>query len=102
MSHRYGRHGPRGWKRLQERKYVYRSSVLPVPVVSFPMSIQIIVPATTERVIVIIMSETLEPIEDEKTAEEQANEQALQMSEQNGTPVETNGGNGFSNLSPDD
>lgn len=57
MSHRYGRYGSHAWKRLQRRKYAHHPAVLPVPVVSTTMIVRVIVPSTTERVIVVIMPE---------------------------------------------
>lgn len=55
MHHRYGRHGFRAWKSLQERKYLHRSSYL-VPVartvlihVQLPPSLE-----TAERIIIIM------------------------------------------------
>src|SRR5712692_3261980 len=58
MDHRYGRHGLRAWKHLHERKNLHLRPVVPVPVApSTTTIVRISVPATTERVIVIIMSE---------------------------------------------
>ncbi len=66
MHHRYGRHGPHAWKRLQERKYVQRPSVLPVPVVPTTMFVRIVVPVSTERIVVILMPENEKPNNDEE------------------------------------
>lgn len=63
MYHRYGRHGSHAWKHLQDRKYVHRSTVLPVPIASTTTIVRVIVPNTTERVIVIIMPENGMPEE---------------------------------------
>jgi hypothetical protein len=58
MQHRYGRYGPRAWKRLQERKYVHRAPVVPVPVAPTPQKIiHLVVPAQTERIIIIVMAD---------------------------------------------
>ncbi len=56
MQHRYGRHGPRAWKRRRDRLYA-RSSV-PVPVVPRVALVHVQLPAIdAERIIVIIMTQ---------------------------------------------
>jgi hypothetical protein len=55
MYHRYGRYGPRAWKRLQERKYSYHSTNL-VPVVHREVVVYVqLPPIHTERVIFIVV-----------------------------------------------
>jgi hypothetical protein len=55
MSHRYGRHGPRAWKRLQERKYAYHSTDL-VPVVPREVVVHVhLPPIHAERIILIVV-----------------------------------------------
>lgn len=56
--HHYGRHGPRAWLKWRKRHSV-RPSHLPVPVVPpKTMVVRIVAPATTERIIVILMPES--------------------------------------------
>ena len=55
MSHRYGRYGPRAWKRLQERKYSYHSTDL-VPVVRREVVVHVQLPLIhAERIILIVV-----------------------------------------------
>jgi hypothetical protein len=55
MEHRYGRHGPRAWLRMRQRRYG-RPSRLPVPVEPQPTIIHVHVPINAERIIFIIMT----------------------------------------------
>jgi hypothetical protein len=63
MSHRYGRYGPHAWKYLRRRKYAHRPAVLPVPVISTTLFVRVVVPSTTERVVIVIMPENELPDE---------------------------------------
>ncbi len=56
MEHRYGRHGPRAWLRLRQRRYG-RPSRLPVPVEPQPTIVRVFVPTNAERIIFIIMTD---------------------------------------------
>ncbi len=60
MEHRYGRHGPRAWLRLRQRRYS-RPSVLPAPVAPPPTVVRVFVPASAERIIFIVMSNDPHP-----------------------------------------
>jgi len=55
--HRYGRHGPEAWRHRHKRKYIKRHSVALIPVAPTNLFVRIVVPSTTERVVVIIMPE---------------------------------------------
>jgi hypothetical protein len=72
MHHRYGRHGPRAWLRQRERRYA-RSSLLSVPVesplVASTAIVRVFVPTTTERIIVIVMSNIANFEDDDESTE---------------------------------
>jgi hypothetical protein len=53
MYHRYGRHGPHAWRRRRQRRFQQRLPAV-VPTVAV---VRVRVPITTERIILIIMSD---------------------------------------------
>jgi hypothetical protein len=82
MHHRYGRHGPHAWLRQRERRHA-RPSLTPDSVVS-PTIIRVFVPTATERIIVIIMtnSSQFDDWNEIKVVEAQSKVSLLQSTDQ--------------------